>query len=265
MKQYLDLLQYILDNGELKENRTGISTIAVFGYQTRMNLAEGFPLLTTKQVWIKGVIHELLWFLQGSGNIKYLVDNNVHIWDEWADSEGNLGRPYGVQWRKWINRKGETIDQIANLVHDLKNNPNSRRHILTGWNAGEINEMVLPPCHTLAQFSINNKRQLSTHLYCRSIDSFLGLPFNIASYALLTQMLAQVTDYSLGQLIISFGDLHIYTNHLEQVKLQLSRQPLTLPTMRFSRDVKDIDDFKYEDFALCNYTSHEAIKAEVAV
>jgi len=280
MKQYLDLMRHIKDNGTFKGDRTGTGTYSVFGYQMRFNLAEGFPLVTTKKVHLKSIIHELLWFLSGDTNVKYLQDNGVSIWNEWATaeqcarfgrSEGELGPVYGHQWRNFGATKNadgsfspDGADQIAALVHDLKHNPNSRRLIVSGWNPQEANQVALPPCHTLFQFYVADGK-LSCQLYQRSADVFLGVPFNIASYALLTMMLAQVCDLQLGEFIWTGGDCHLYSNHLEQTELQLSREPLPLPTMRLNPDVKDIFAFKYDDFTLENYQSHAAIKAPVAV
>ena len=280
MKQYLDLMRHIKDNGTFKGDRTGTGTYSVFGYQMRFNLAEGFPLVTTKKVHLKSIIHELLWFLSGDTNVKYLQDNGVSIWNEWATaeqcarfgrSEGELGPIYGHQWRNFGATKNadgsfspDGADQIATLVHDLKHNPNSRRLIVSGWNPQEANQVALPPCHTLFQFYVADGK-LSCQLYQRSADVFLGVPFNIASYALLTMMLAQVCDLQLGEFIWTGGDCHLYSNHLEQTELQLSREPLPLPTMRLNPNVKDIFAFKYDDFTLENYQSHAVIKAPVAV
>jgi thymidylate synthase len=264
MKQYHDLLQHILDNGTKKEDRTGTGTISVFGYQMRFDLSEGFPLVTTKKLHLRSIIHELLWFLQGDTNIKYLKENNVRIWDEWADAEGNLGPVYGYQWRSWPDGNGGTIDQISKLVHSLKNNPDSRRHIVSAWNVADVDNMALPPCHTLFQFYVADGK-LSCQLYQRSADTFLGVPFNIASYALLTMMLAQVCGYELGDFVHTFGDAHIYSNHLEQVQLQLTRDFRPLPTMKINPEVKNIFEFTYEDFELINYDPHPHIKGEVAV
>lgn len=280
MKQYLDLMRHIKNNGTFKGDRTGTGTYSVFGYQMRFNLADGFPLVTTKKVHLKSIIHELLWFLSGDTNVKYLQDHGVSIWNEWATaeqcarfgrSEGELGPVYGHQWRNFgatQNADGsfspDGVDQIAALVHDLKHNPNSRRLIVSGWNPQEANQVALPPCHTLFQFYVADGK-LSCQLYQRSADVFLGVPFNIASYALLTMMLAQVCDLQLGEFIWTGGDCHLYSNHLEQTELQLSREPLPLPTMRLNPKVKDIFAFKYDDFTLENYQSHAAIKAPVAV
>lgn len=288
MKQYLDLLQHILDKGIYKGDRTGTGTYSTFGYQMRFNLQDGFPLVTTKKVYLKGIIHELLWFLKGDTNIKYLVDNNVNIWNEWpfeifkkskdyqgetlaefvekiktdnqfASIYGELGPVYGHQWRNFNG-----VDQIAELISQIKTNPNSRRLIISAWNPAEVNAMALPPCHCFIQFYVVNN-QLSCQLYQRSADTFLGVPFNIASYSLLTMMIAQVCNLELGDFVHTFGDVHLYSNHIEQAKLQLNRQPFPLPTMKINPAVKNIFDFKYEDFTLENYQSHPAIKAEVAV
>ncbi len=264
MKQYLDLMQHVLDNGTLKKNRTGVDTVSTFGYQTRYNLADGFPLVTTKKIHTKSIIHELLWFLKGDTNIQYLKENGVRIWDEWADAEGNLGPVYGRQWRSWSCPDGGTIDQITSLVHDIKTNPDSRRLIVSAWNPADLPKMALAPCHCLFQFYVADGK-LSCQLYQRSADVFLGVPFNIASYALLTLMLAQIAGLQPGDFVHSFGDLHIYTNHMEQVKTQLARAPHPLPRMVLNPAVKNIFDFRYEDFALQDYQSHPAIKGDVAV
>ena len=264
MKQYLDLLQRVLDEGVRKSDRTGTGTISVFGHQMRFNLQDGFPCLTTKKLHLKSIIHELLWFLAGDTNIKYLNDNGVRIWDEWADENGDLGHVYGYQWRSWKTPDGQTIDQIANLVKSLKENPDSRRHIVSAWNVADIDNMALPPCHALFQFYVADGK-LSCQLYQRSADLFLGVPFNIASYALLTMMLAQVCDYQYGEFIHTFGDAHIYLNHLEQVHTQLERTPRPLPKMKINPNVKDIFSFKYEDFELVDYNPYPHIKAEVSV
>ena len=264
MKQYLDLLQRVLDEGVRKSDRTGTGTISVFGHQMRFNLQDGFPCLTTKKLHLKSIIHELLWFLAGDTNIKYLNDNGVRIWDEWADENGNLGHVYGYQWRSWKTPDGQTIDQISNLVKSLKENPDSRRHIVSAWNVADIDNMALPPCHALFQFYVADGK-LSCQLYQRSADLFLGVPFNIASYALLTMMLAQVCGYQYGEFIHTFGDAHIYLNHLEQVHTQLERTPRPLPKMKINPDVKDIFSFKYEDFELVDYNPYPHIKAEVSV
>lgn len=264
MRQYHDLLEYILARGVRKNDRTGTGTISVFGYQMRFDLAAGFPLITTKKIHLKSVIHELLWFLQGSTNIAYLKANGVSIWDEWADPEGELGPVYGKQWRSWQCADGRTIDQIAQVITQIKTNPDSRRLVVSAWNVGEIEQMALPPCHVLFQFYVAEGR-LSCQLYQRSADVFLGVPFNIASYALLTMMMAQVCELQPGEFIHTLGDAHIYLNHLEQVNLQLSRQPRPLPTMILNPTVKDIFAFRYEDFRLLNYDPYPPIKAPVAV
>lgn len=264
MKQYLDLLRHIMEHGTVKSDRTGVGTKSVFGYQMRFNLTEGFPLLTTKKVHLRSIIHELLWFIAGDTNIKYLHDNKVTIWDEWADENGDLGPVYGHQWRSWATPQGGKIDQLANVVEQLKKNPNSRRHIVSAWNPGEVDNMALPPCHAMFQFYVADNK-LSCQLYQRSADVFLGVPFNIASYALLTQMIAQVCGYELGEFVHTLGDTHIYLNHFEQVDTQLSREPRELPKMEINPDVKSIFDFKYEDFNLINYDPHPVIKAPIAV
>ena len=264
MKQYHDLLQHILDNGTKKEDRTGTGTTSVFGYQMRFDLSKGFPVVTTKKLHLRSIIIELLWFLQGDTNIKFLKDNNVSIWDEWADENGNLGPVYGHQWRSWPSRDGGTIDQITNLINQIKKNPDSRRLIVSAWNVADIDHMALPPCHTLFQFYVANGK-LSCQLYQRSADTFLGVPFNIASYALLTMMVAQVCDLEVGDFVHTFGDAHLYSNHIEQANLQLSRELRPLPTMKINPEVKDIFGFKYEDFELLNYDPHPHIKGAVAV
>jgi thymidylate synthase len=264
MKQYLTLLDTIRRTGTYKSDRTGTGTYSLFGYQMRFDLSEGFPMVTTKKVHLKSIVHELLWFLQGDTNIKYLKDNGVRIWDEWADVDGNLGPVYGYQWRSWPTPDGGHIDQISNLIEMIKKNPDSRRLIVSAWNVANINEMKLPPCHCLFQFYVADGK-LSCQLYQRSADVFLGVPFNIASYALLTLMVAQVCGLKPGEFIHSFGDVHIYSNHVEQVDLQLSRAPHALPVMKLNPDVKNIFDFKFEDFTLENYVCHETIKAPVAV
>jgi thymidylate synthase len=264
MKQYLDLLQHVLDNGVKKEDRTGTGTISTFGYQMRFNLQNGFPLITTKKLHLKSIIYELLWFLNGDTNVKYLQKNGVRIWNEWADENGELGHIYGHQWRSWPDYNGGSIDQISQAVEMIENNPDSRRIIVNAWNVADLPNMNLPPCHAFFQFYVANGK-LSCQLYQRSADSFLGVPFNIASYALLTMMMAQVTGLKAGDFVHTFGDLHIYTNHLEQVKLQLGRTPYPLPTMKINPEVKSIFDFKYEDFVLLNYESHPHIKGKVAV
>ena len=264
MKQYLDLLDRILTEGVKKEDRTGTGTISVFGNQMRFNLEDGFPLLTTKKLHLKSIIYELLWFLRGDTNIKYLKDHGVSIWDEWADENGELGPVYGHQWRSWPDENGGTIDQIQNVVNQIKNNPDSRRMIVSAWNVAEVERMALPPCHTMFQFYVANGR-LSLQLYQRSADTFLGVPFNIASYALLLQMMAQVTGLTAGDFIHTTGDTHLYLNHIEQAKLQLTRAPRPLPRMVINPDVKDIFDFKYEDFQLEGYDPWPHIKAAVSV
>jgi thymidylate synthase len=264
MRQYLDLMKNVLDHGTKKSDRTGTGTLSVFGYQMRFDLTQGFPLLTTKKVHLRSIIHELLWFLQGSTNIKYLKDNGVSIWDEWADENGNLGPVYGKQWRSWATVDGRVVDQIKMAVDQIKGNPDSRRIIVSAWNVGEIDQMALAPCHTFFQFYVADGK-LSCQLYQRSADIFLGVPFNIASYALLTLMVAQVCDLRPGDFVHTFGDTHLYSNHMEQTHLQLSREPRPLPTMRINPAIKDIFAFKFEDFTLENYDPHPAIKAPVAV
>ncbi|WP_345955876.1 thymidylate synthase [Mucilaginibacter sp. PAMB04168] len=273
MKQYLDLMRHVLENGAQKHDRTGTGTISVFGYQMRFNLKDGFPLVTTKKLHLKSIIHELIWFLSGDTNIKYLKENGVRIWDEWADAEGNLGPVYGYQWRSWPTPDGRHIDQISQVVKTLKTNPDSRRIMVSAWNVADVDQMALPPCHSLFQFYVEpadikkgeTRGKLSCQLYQRSADIFLGVPFNIASYALLTMMVAQVCDLDYGDFIHTFGDAHIYNNHLEQVDLQLSREPRPLPTMHINPEVKDIFDFKFEDFTLENYNPWPHIKGAVAV
>ena len=264
MQQYLDLLRHIRENGVMKEDRTGTGTQSVFGYQMRFNLADGFPLLTTKKVHLKSIIHELLWFISGDTNIGYLRENGVTIWDEWADEHGNLGPVYGHQWRSWSCPNGKAIDQLSEVINLIQHNPNSRRMLVTAWNPAEVDQMALPPCHCLFQFYVANGK-LSCQLYQRSADVFLGVPFNIASYALLTMMIAQVCGLEPGEFIHTTGDTHIYKNHFDQVALQLSREPRKLPTMKLNPDVKSIFDFKYEDFTLEGYDPWPAIKAPVAV
>jgi thymidylate synthase len=264
MQQYLTLLQHILDTGTHKSDRTGTGTISTFGYQMRFNLQDGFPLVTTKKLHVKSIIHELLWFLKGETNIAYLKENGVGIWNEWADENGDLGPVYGKQWRSWTGSGGETIDQVKDLITQLKKNPDSRRLIISAWNVAELPQMALMPCHVLFQFYVADGK-LSCQLYQRSADVFLGVPFNIASYALLTMMIAQVCNLGVGEFIHTFGDVHIYNNHLEQVQLQLSRKPFALPSMKLNPEVKNIFDFKFEDFTLENYQFHPAIKAPVAV
>lgn len=273
MQQYQQLLQHILDNGVTKTDRTGTGTISVFGYQMRFDLSKGFPMVTTKKLHLKSIVYELLWFLNGDTNIKYLNDNGVRIWNEWADENGNLGPVYGKQWRSWQGAAGRVIDQISDVISQIKNNPDSRRMIVSAWNVGELSEMALMPCHALFQFYVappnaakgETRAKLSCQLYQRSADVFLGVPFNIASYALLTMMIAQVCDLDCGDFVHTFGDVHIYNNHIEQVKLQLSRTPYALPEMKINPAVKDIFGFKFEDFTLENYQHHPHIKAEVAV
>lgn len=264
MKQYLELCKHVLENGVKKQDRTGTGTISTFGYQMRFDLQEGFPLVTTKKLHLKSIIHELLWFLQGDTNIKYLQDNGVRIWNEWADEEGNLGPVYGHQWRSWTTSTGETVDQISDLVNQIKTNPESRRLIVNAWNVGDIDKMALPPCHCLFQFHVADGK-LSCQLYQRSADVFLGVPFNIASYALLTLMVAQVCDLEPGEFIHTFGDAHIYLNHVEQVELQLTRQPHPLPTLKINPEKKDLFGFTYDDFELVNYKAHPHIKGVVSV
>ncbi len=264
MKQYLNLLQHIIDNGTEKSDRTGTGTVSCFGYQMRFDLNDGFPMVTTKKLHLKSIIYELLWFLKGDTNVKYLQDNGVRIWNEWADENGDLGPVYGKQWRSWTKPDGGSVDQIKNAVETIKTNPDSRRIIINAWNAGELDKMALTPCHCLFQFYVANGK-LSCQLYQRSADVFLGVPFNIASYALLTLMMAQVCDLAPGEFIHSFGDVHLYSNHIEQAQLQLTRTPKPLPTMHINKNVKDILDFDYEDFKLENYEYHPHIKAPVAV
>jgi thymidylate synthase len=264
MKQYHDLMNHVLQNGVKKEDRTGTGTISVFGYQMRYNLADGFPLLTTKKLHTKSIIHELLWFLKGDTNIKYLKEHGVNIWDEWADENGDLGPVYGYQWRNWPTPNGEHIDQISQVVEMIKKNPDSRRLIVSAWNVADINQMKLPPCHAFFQFYVADSK-LSCQLYQRSADIFLGVPFNIASYALLTMMIAQVCGLKVGDFVHTLGDAHLYSNHIEQAKLQLTRDLRSLPTMKINPNVTSIFDFKFEDFSLKNYNPHPHIKAEVAV
>jgi thymidylate synthase len=264
MKQYHDLMQHVLDHGMKKEDRTGTGTLSVFGYQMRFDLSAGFPLVTTKKLHVRSIIHELLWFLKGDTNIKYLKENGVTIWDEWADENGELGPIYGYQWRSWPTPDGGSIDQISNLLRMIKQNPDSRRLIVSAWNVADLDQMALPPCHCLFQFYVADGK-LSCQLYQRSADIFLGVPFNIASYALLTLMIAQVCGLQPGEFIHSFGDAHLYLNHLDQARLQLSRECRPLPEMRINPDVKDLFEFKYEDFELVNYNPHPHIKASVAV
>lgn len=264
MQQYLDLLQKILDEGNEKSDRTGTGTKSLFGYQMRFDLNKGFPLVTTKKLHTKSIIHELLWFLTGDTNIQYLKENGVRIWDEWADENGNLGPVYGHQWRSWPTPDGRQIDQITNLINQIKRNPDSRRLIVSAWNVADIDQMALPPCHCLFQFYVADNK-LSCQLYQRSADTFLGVPFNIASYALLTMMVAQVCDLELGEFIHTFGDVHLYNDHIEQAKLQLTREPRPLPQMKINPEVKNIFEFKFEDFELLNYDPHPHIKAKVSV
>ena len=264
MKQYLELLDHVLKNGTRKSDRTGTGTISVFGYQMRFNLGEGFPLMTTKKLHLKSILHELLWFISGDTNIKYLKDNGVKIWDEWADKDGNLGPVYGYQWRSWPAADGTKIDQLSNVIKSIKMSPDSRRHIVSAWNAGEIEKMALPPCHILFQFYVADGR-LSCQLYQRSCDIFLGVPFNIASYALLTLMVAQATELKPGEFIHTLGDAHIYLNHIDQVKLQLTREPYRLPKITINPAVSDITKFRYEDFTLSDYIAHPHIKGDISV
>jgi len=264
MKQYLNLLDHVLTTGVQKPDRTGTGTISVFGYQMRFDLRENFPLLTTKKLHLRSIIHELLWFLKGSTNTKYLTNNHVTIWNEWADEDGNLGPVYGYQWRSWPKPDGSHVDQIKQVVDSIRNNPDSRRHIVSAWNVGDLDQMALPPCHLLFQFYVANG-ELSCQMYQRSCDIFLGVPFNIASYALLTLMMAQATGLKPGEFIHTLGDAHIYLNHLDQVKLQLSREPMAPPQMNLNPGVKNIDDFRFEDFQLVNYQSHPHIKGDIAV
>lgn len=264
MKQYLDLMRHVRDNGTKKEDRTGTGTLSVFGHQMRFDLSKGFPVVTTKKCHLKSIIHELIWFLSGDTNIKYLQDNGVRIWNEWADDEGNLGPVYGYQWRSWPKTDGGHIDQIAQIIDQIKNNPDSRRIIVSAWNVAEVENMALPPCHMMFQFYVADGK-LSCQLYQRSADIFLGVPFNIASYALLTMMVAQVCGLKAGDFVHTLGDAHLYSNHLEQTDEQLSRKPYALPTMKINPDVKSIFDFKFEDFELINYEAHPHIKGKVAV
>ncbi|MEZ7838884.1 MAG: thymidylate synthase [Flavobacteriales bacterium] len=264
MKQYLDLMRHVKDNGQEKSDRTGTGTVSVFGHQMRFDLAEGFPCITTKKLHLRSIIHELLWFLKGDTNIQYLKENKVRIWDEWADEDGNLGPVYGSQWRSWPTANGKHIDQITQVIDQIKNNPDSRRLIVSAWNVGEIENMALPPCHAFFQFYVADGK-LSCQLYQRSADIFLGVPFNIASYALLTMMIAQVCDLEVGEFIHTLGDAHLYSNHLEQTELQLSRETKTLPTMKINSEIKNIFDFTIDDFELVNYDPHPHIKGLVAV
>jgi thymidylate synthase len=264
MRQYLDLLSHVLENGEQKSDRTGTGTISIFGHQMRFNLGEGFPLLTTKKLHLRSIIHELLWFLKGETNIKYLQDNNVTIWDEWADEKGELGPVYGYQWRRWPAQDGNNVDQISLALNALKNDPDSRRHVISAWNVGDIDKMALPPCHILFQFYVSGDK-LSCQLYQRSADIFLGVPFNIASYSLLLMMMSQVLELKPYEFIHTLGDAHIYLNHIEQVKLQLTREPRKLPEMKLNPGVKDVFGFKFEDFELINYNPHPHIRGEISV
>ena len=265
MKEYQRLLKLVLDTGKTRSDRTGTGTISVFGAQARFNLRNSFPCLTTKKLHLRSIIHELLWFIKGDTNIKYLKDNKVTIWDEWADENGDLGPVYGAQWVRWRTPEGDTVNQIEQVVRDIKQKPDSRRHIVCAWNVGEIDKMALPPCHALFQFYVGQDRTLSCQLYQRSADIFLGVPFNIASYAILTMMVAQVTGLQAKEFVHTFGDLHLYSNHVEQAQLQLSREPRTLPQMKLNPDVTRIEDFKYEDFKLVGYDPHPTIKAPIAV
>jgi len=264
MKQYLDLMQKVLNEGQKKSDRTGTGTLSIFGHQMEFNLSDGFPLVTTKKVHLKSIVHELIWFLQGSTNISYLKENGVSIWDEWADEKGDLGPVYGAQWRSWPDGNNGTIDQIQNLIQGIKTNPDSRRHIVSAWNPALVDEMALPPCHSLFQFYVANE-ELSCQLYQRSADIFLGVPFNIASYALLTHMVAHVCNLKAGKFVHTFGDAHLYLNHLDQAKLQLSRDTKILPQLKLNSEVKNIFDFKFEDIEIVNYESHPSISAPIAV
>lgn len=264
MRQYLDLLQHVMDNGTEKSDRTGTGTLSIFGYQMRFNLSAGFPLMTTKKLHLKSIIYELLWFLKGDTNIRYLNENKVNIWNEWADQQGNLGHIYGYQWRSWPDYKGGSIDQIDQVIRSIKENPDSRRHLVCAWNVGDLQNMALPPCHVLFQFYVANGT-LSCQLYQRSADIFLGVPFNIASYSLLLMMAAQVTGLKPGEFVHTLGDAHIYNNHLEQVQIQLARDPRPLPAMKVNPLVKDINHFNYDDFALENYDPHPHIKGAISV
>lgn len=264
MQQYLDLLKHVSEKGTTKTDRTGTGTKSVFGYQMRFNLQEGFPMMTTKKLHLKSIIHELLWFLKGETNVKYLQENGVRIWNEWADENGNLGPIYGYQWRSWPNYHGGSIDQISQVIESIKKNPDSRRHIVSAWNVGALDDMALPPCHILFQFYVANGK-LSCQLYQRSADIFLGVPFNIASYALLLQMVAQVCELKVGDFIHTLGDAHIYLNHTEQVELQLSREPFKLPSLKINPEVKSIFDFKFEDFEILDYQAHPNIKGDISI
>lgn len=264
MKQYLDLLNNVLESGNLKGDRTGTGTKSIFGYQMRFNLQEGFPLVTTKKLHLRSIIHELLWFLQGNTNIDYLQQNKVSIWDEWADENGDLGPVYGKQWRAWETKDGKVIDQISELIEQIKTNPNSRRLLVSAWNVGDVDKMALPPCHVLFQFYVANNK-LSCQLYQRSADIFLGVPFNIASYAILTHMIAQVCNLEVGDFVHTIGDAHLYTNHFDQARLQLSRSPYPLPQLKLNKEIKNIFDFRFEDIEIINYQSHPTIKAPIAI
>ena len=264
MQEYLDLMKRAYDNGVTKEDRTGTGIKSVFGHQMRFDLADGFPMVTTKKLHLKSIVHELLWFLKGSGNVKYLQDNGVRIWNEWADENGELGPVYGVQWRSWQGADGKTHDQINDVISQIKTNPNSRRLIVNAWNVGELENMALPPCHMFFQFYVADGK-LSCQLYQRSADIFLGVPINIGSYALLTMMVAQVCDLELGEFVHTLGDAHIYSNHMDQCKLQMSREPMSLPTLKINPEIKNIDDFSFEDFELLNYEAHPHIKGAVAI
>jgi len=265
MKQYLDVLEHVLKNGKQRDDRTGVGTLSTFGMQTRYDLRDSFPVLTTKKLHLRSIIHELLWFLKGDTNIQYLKDNKVRIWDDWADENGDLGPVYGKQWRCWETKDGRCIDQISNVINEIKTNPNSRRLIVSAWNAADVENMALPPCHTFMQFYVSNDQELSCQLYQRSADIFLGVPFNIASYALLTKMIAQVTGLKPGEFIHTMGDSHIYLNHIDQALLQLKREPKTLPQMKLNPEITNLFDFKFEDFELVGYEAHPHIKAQVAV
>jgi len=264
MIEYLELLDHILQNGESKNDRTGTGTLSIFGYQMRFDLSKGFPLVTTKKIHIRSIVYELLWFLSGDTNIRYLNDNGVSIWNEWADNNGDLGPVYGKQWRSWSTPNNDKIDQISNLLVNIKKNPDSRRHIISAWNVSDVENMALPPCHCLFQFYVSNNK-LSCHLYQRSADVFLGVPFNIASYALLTHMIAHVSNLKVGDFVHTFGDAHIYTNHIEQVKMQLQRKPMNLPKIELNNSVNNLFDFQYEDIKIIDYEPHPHIKAKVAV
>ncbi len=264
MQQYLDLLSYVLQNGVQKEDRTGTGTRSVFGYQMRFDLNQGFPIVTTKKIHLKSVIHELLWFLRGDSNVRYLQQNGVRIWNEWADENGDLGPIYGVQWRNWEGADHKAVDQISQVITQIKEKPYSRRHIVNAWNVTEVDQMALPPCHMFFQFYVAENK-LSCQLYQRSADIFLGVPFNISSYALLTMMIAQVTGLELGDFVHTFGDAHLYTNHIDQAETQLARRPYPLPQMKINPDIRDIDSFSYQDFELVNYQAHPHIKAEISV